>query len=319
MLAVLDITFPIFALIALGFALTRRGLFAPSDMSVLGSFAVNAALPALIFNAMISRPLAEVVDFGYLTAYTAATIATMGLTFGLMTLAGQRATRRMIGVLGVACSNSGYMGFPVMMLAWPDLAGVVLTQQVIIENFVAIPLALIAVEFATRRLGAHPLRLAVNIFSAMLRRPMIIAVIAGLCWNLSGLPLPSALGNSVRILAAAASAVALFYIGGTLAGVRWHPGNGVVVVIIVAVKLLAMPLLAAGAVLAAPWLGLPAVSPALSAPLILSAAMPMMGIFPVLAQDYGEQEIAAITLLVGTALSFVTVSLLLAVIHPAAL
>lgn len=319
MLAVINITFPIFALIALGHVMTRRGWFVPQEMSTLGHFTINVALPALIFNAMVSRPLAEVVNPGYLLTYALATVLTMALAGLALKIAGFRARRCTVGMLGVCCSNSGYMGYPILMLAYPDLAGTVLTMQVVIENFLSIPLGLMAVESTTPRVRAEPLRLLVQILGGVLRRPMVQAVILGLIVNLSGIHLPQAVGHMVSILAVSTSAVALFYIGGTLVGVPHERGDGLFVGLVVSVKLIAMPLIAFGLSAALPHLGMPAVAAVLAVPLLISAAMPTMGIFPILAQDYGEGGVAAVTLLVATVVSFFTISALLALVHSPAL
>jgi hypothetical protein len=63
-----------------------------------------------------------------------------------------------------------------------------------------------------------------------------------------------------------------------------------------------------GAVLAVPLLGLPALDPALRKAAVLMAAMPMMSIYPILAQAYGEGDFAAAALLVTTVASFFTLS-----------
>jgi len=47
-LGLLSITFPIFATIALGYGAVRSGLFATPEMRVLGPYALNIALPALL-------------------------------------------------------------------------------------------------------------------------------------------------------------------------------------------------------------------------------------------------------------------------------
>ena len=47
MFTVLGITFPIFAMVVLGYALVARGMFKPEDMKTFGAYALNIALPAL--------------------------------------------------------------------------------------------------------------------------------------------------------------------------------------------------------------------------------------------------------------------------------
>lgn len=319
MLSVLNITLPIFALIALGYLLTHRAMFDPRDMQAFGKLVVKVTLPALIFHAMTSRPLAEVADAGYLLTCSLATLATMALAWGVLGLLGLRGSRRTIGTMGVSCSNSGYMGYPILLLAYPRIAGTVLALQVVVENFVSLPAALILAETATPRLRRNPFRLVGAILLGILRRPMILGVIAGVAVNLAGLPVPQSLDHAVGLLAGATSAVALFTIGGVLAHREPQPGNAPAIAAIVAVKLLAMPALAAAFLLLLPLAGLPRVDPALQAPLVLSAAMPMFGIYPILARDYGQEGMAAVALLVATVASFFTLSAYLLVLQPVAL
>ena len=65
------------------------------------------------------------------------------------------------------------------------------------------------------------------------------------------------------------------------------------------------------------WLGLPPLDPQLRAAAILSAAMPMMGIFPTLAQAYGQEDWTAVGLVVTTITAFFTLTGLLWVLIPA--
>jgi malonate transporter len=68
MSAVLGVIGPIFALIALGYLVTRFRLFQPGDLRALGRYVVMLALPALIFRAVTARHLGTLVDPGYLAA-----------------------------------------------------------------------------------------------------------------------------------------------------------------------------------------------------------------------------------------------------------
>ena len=54
-----------------------------------------------------------------------------------------------------------------------------------------------------------------------------------------------------------------------------------------------------------------ALDPNLRLAAILMAAMPMMGIYPTLAQAYGKEDFSAAALLAATASSFVSLSALL--------
>ena len=66
---ILSITSPIYAIILIGYVLTRAGLFAKTDMHVFGKFVFTLALPALLFRAVALRPISEVFNPTYLLAY----------------------------------------------------------------------------------------------------------------------------------------------------------------------------------------------------------------------------------------------------------
>jgi malonate transporter len=101
--------------------------------------------------------------------------------------------------------------------------------------------------------------------------------------------------------------LSLFVIGGTLVGL---PLRGMVrqIMPIAFGKLVLHPLAVLAAVLALPWIGMTALEPSLRVAAVLLAAMPMMGIYPILAQSYGKENLGAASLLVTTLASFFSLS-----------
>ena len=104
------------------------------------------------------------------------------------------------------------------------------------------------------------------------------------------------------MLANASAAVALFVIGGSLVGLSPAGMRGDVA--LVAIGKLAMHPLAVVAFL----LLLPPVDPTLRAAAVAYASMPMLSIYPILAQKYGREGFCAAALLVTTLASFATIS-----------
>ena len=104
--------------------------------------------------------------------------------------------------------------------------------------------------------------------------------------------------------------MALFVVGGTLVGLSVH-GLGAKVLPVSAGKLIFHPLAMLLMVTALPALGMPEIEPSLRMAVVLMAAMPMIGIYPTLAQAYGQEDFSAVALLVTTVLSFFTLSSLL--------
>jgi predicted permease len=120
--------------------------------------------------------------------------------------------------------------------------------------------------------------------------------------------------RTVSLFAMASSALSLFFIGGALVGL---PIRGLArrALPITVGKLILHPLAVLVAVVALPVLGLPALDPALRMAAVLMAAMPMMSIYPILAQAYGQEDFAATALLLTTAASFFTLSATLWLLH----
>lgn len=97
--------------------------------------------------------------------------------------------------------------------------------------------------------------------------------------------------------------MALFAIGGTLARQRIHDGLGAALAI-AAGKLLIHP----AAVLLMLAL-VPTFDPRLTQAAVILAGLPIVTIFPLLAQRYGQGEFCASALLITTALSFFSLNI----------
>ena len=147
----------------------------------------------------------------------------------------------------------------------------------------------------------------------LLSNPLILALIFGLTAAVMQLKLPVPVARSITLLAQASSALSLLVIGGTLHGLSLHGMAGRVLPVVLG-KLLLHPLfvLAAFALLAL--LGTPLPAEMKQAGILL-AAMPVMGIFPILAQRHGMEDDAAAILLLTTAVSFLTLNGLIGLLH----
>lgn len=306
MLAILAITFPIYAAIALGYASTRGGWFKPADMRVLGSYVMNIALPALSFHAVATRSVAEVFNPTYMSVYLIGGLATVALAWTWFRVTDPDASRRGVAVMGATCANSGFVGYPVMLLAFPDMAGAILAMNMLVENLVIIPIVLAIMEMG--REGAHdgPIAKLRSVILGVLKRPMVIALAAGFVVSISGLTLPEPVLRLFDMLAASASALALFVIGGSLVGLPLI-GNRALAAQITFGKLFLHPALVFLALLL---LG-SGLSPELQAAVILSAAMPIFTIYTVFAMEHGREGVASIALLGTTVGAFVTLTVLL--------
>ncbi len=312
MLSVLGITFPIFAAIAIGYVAVWKGPFRPDDMRVLGKYVLNVALPALLFNAVATRDVSSVLQPNYIAVMAAATVSIIGLTYLGLRLSGIGPARRAIAALGTAAPNSAYVGYPVLLLALPDVAETVLALNLLVEGFIMLPLVMALMDLSRAESSRGFMRAVAHSLVETVKRPFMIGLILGLVVSLTGLPLPEPFLRLTSLLAASASALALVVIGGTLFGLPLRGDVGLAGVI-AAGKLLLHPVLVVAAIAVFAGFGV-VLSPEMRVAAILSAAMPMLSIYPVLAQPYGHEGIASLSLLLATSAAFVTLTLLLSIL-----
>lgn len=308
MFQILGFTIPVYLLMAVGFIAVRSGMFNAADMRVLGRFVVGFCLPGLLFNALAQRDLAEVLQARYLGGYALGSLVILlgGLLWAWRGR-GKSPDLAALQGMGMSQANTGFFGFAIAAPLLGEPASVALALTLMVENMVTLPLGLVLMDAGAGGPGhsrsyAPAFRLALH---GLLRSPMIIAIFAGFAFAMLGLRLPEPLARTVGLVATASSPVALFVIGGTLAGFGLK-GYWSDISLVAFGKLLLHPL----AVGLALWLFGLADRPLMTAAVIF-ASSPMMSIFPVIAQKHGHEGLCAATLLVTTLASFVTINAVL--------
>lgn len=308
MLSVLSITLPIFLLIGLGYVSTARGLTTKDNIRGIGVFVLRFALPALIFRALSQRAVADILNPKYLAIYGLGSLAAFAGMFFYCRLVEKSSVRiSAMSAIGVSCSNSGFVGFPVAAMVVGPGAVVALSMTMLVENLVMIPLALGLAESQDRKDSKFH-EMLFYVLRRLTRNPMVLAIVFGAAASAARLHLPEPLFRAIDLLANASSAAALFGVGGALAGLTLT-GLGVEVGRIVALKLCLHPL----AILAGVTL-FPGLDPALAKSMVIFASAPMLSIYPLIAQAYGFERQAAAALLGATVFAFITMSAVVALL-----
>jgi predicted permease len=308
MFEILSITAPIYIAIAMGYGLTRYGFFQKADMRVFGTFVVKVAMPALLFNALSQRKISDILNGEYVAAYALASLLTLSLSIA-WTLRISKVSRSLSScvAMGMSCPNSGFVGYPVMLLSLGPLAsvaGVALALNMIVENLLIIPMLL---AWAETEQNENRWRAIVwQTLTGMFYNPMIWGIVLGFFSAFFELQLTPSLTRTVSLFAQASGAISLFVIGGSLVGLPVQ-GMGARVAQIAAGKLLLHPLMMVLVLLYV----LPIQDPVLRVAALLTCSMPMMGIYPILTQKHGHDGLSAATLLVTTMASFFSLNAML--------
>lgn len=305
--AVINLALPFFALIFLGYAAGRSRLFGTSALIGLNTFAFFFALPALLVVKVSEAPMATGEAFRLFGAYYGPGLLIYAATFtvGRRLFGGSTSAGALQGLAGVF-SNVGFVGLPLVVLAFGTDAALPAVIIVIADTVVMMGMATVLIE-SDRGDGGGLATMARGIA----RNPIIVAALVGLGMNLGGLHLPEPVLRFGDLLANAAAPCALFALGATLAGRPLTQGAGETA-FLASVKLIVHPLLVATAAL---WLF--HLSPLWASVAIVQASLPIAANVYVLAQRY-ETHAGQIStaILVSTAAAVVTVSAVLAWLHP---
>ena len=313
-LHILGITGPIYLAIALGYVFTRQGVFAKADMQVFGKFTINLALPALLFNALSQRRIGEILNGHYLLAYALGSLAVaLGGLFWARKVKGHTLSYSSMMAMGMSCPNSGFVGYPIMLLTLGPVAGVALALNMVVENLLVIPF-LLAVADAQGGPSGQWKQVIVQTLKNLAKNPMIWGIAGGFVFSWFDLALSAPLARTVNLFAQASAVLSLFVIGGSLVGLKVEGLKGTVTQITFG-KLFLHPL----SMFLVLSFVMPVADPALRSAALLSGALPMLGIFTILNQRHGHGAISAAALLVTTVVSFFTLSALLWVLQHAAL
>jgi predicted permease len=315
-LHILQVTFPFFALVLLGFVATRRGFLPLAAISGLNAFVLFFALPCMLYRFGARTPLAQLLDLRLAAVYLLASLLIIGFTVALTRRGSMGWNDAAFGALVAAFPNSGFMGVPLLVaLLGAQAAGpviVTLVLDLVLASSLCIALSRLD---STGLQGAEVA--ALKALRGVATNPMPWSILLGALASGTGWQLPTPLMQTVNLLADAASPVALFTIGAVLARSQMESleglARGQAVAVrdwagVVAIKLVLHPLLVGGLGWAAIQAGL-ALDPFTLTVAVLVAALPSASNVSLLAERFGADNgrIARI-ILWSTAIAFLSFS-----------
>jgi malonate transporter and related proteins len=322
MLAVLEVTAPVFALIFAGFLAPRLKVLPHSGVAGINAFVFYFALPAMLFRVITQQPLASFNSPRFILAYGATGL----LIFGYMALVSKRVhgfKQSIVFGLNSAHGNVGYLGVALVTelathggssgkgLGTAILAPIVLV--IMSDILVVIVIGIACLEWASQKekqrlhvSSSSYRKLLITVPWNILKSPLVFSIIAGLMYSILhesiGLDLWAPAETFIRILAAAAGPCALFAIGASL-GNQKISLNSEVLGLTVA-KLVIHPLLAAFMLFI-----VFKIDKAMASLGVLAACLPGASNSFIIGERYGARtEPLAQAILVGTMLSIATVT-----------
>ena len=314
-LSIVLVTLPFFALVLCGYIAVQRRLLPLEAIPGLNSFVLFFALPCMLFRFGSGTPLAQLLDASVFFTYLLCALLMVGFTvmFSLNQRIGWNDAA--FGALVAAFPNTGFMGVPLLVaLLGPAASGpaiVTIMADLLITNSLCIALSRLD---GAQQQGARTA--AIQALKGVVSNPMPWAILLGTLFSALDLRLPTALAQTVSLLADAASPVALFTIGAVLARSRLLSASGAPRALrygdylpVVAFKLLLHPLLVFLVGALAIRLGVPLTYSALTV-IVLVAALPSASNVTILSERFGADTARVGNIvLISTTLAFLSFSL----------
>jgi len=306
MQAILAVTLPFFALVLCGYLAARAGVLAEAAIPGLNAFVLFFALPCMLFRFGMNTHVLELLNPTVLGIYLATAALIVTLTIAVTRSDRVDLKNAAFGALVAAFPNTGFMGVPLLVALLGTAAAGPVICTILADLFFTSSLC---IAIARAHDAGNGRAAAVQALRGALSNPLPWAIALGALASLSGLRPPGPIDTVIKMLADAASPVALFTIGAVLwrAGLHAHTRTPAAQVLPVAlIKLALHPALVYGLGRAAQASGLPLTGFELLV-LTLAAALPSASNVSLLAERYGaDNGRVARIIMASTALAFLS-------------
>ncbi|SUA54980.1 AEC family transporter [Oligella urethralis] len=223
MITILNITLPLFLLIGVGYGAVKLGFLNLENNKGLGSFVLNFAYPALVFNAISTLDISSAFLFDYVFVYGGITICLYwtGLFISLKVL-GRTAVQSALNGLGLIFCNTAFLGYPVLaQVIGLEQAAIFLSMNLLFENLLGVLPTILLCELSSGK-KKNLFKLFLTALKKIVSSPPIVAILSGIIFSLLGLGVVEPVRKTLTMLSIAAAPVALFAIGANLNAIRFR-------------------------------------------------------------------------------------------------
>lgn len=229
---------PIFILMAVGYISRRFGILNDVIIRPINNLVFRVFLPTMLFVSIYKMDIDELLNIKLIAFITIVTLAVFFAAFILVPCFEKKRERTGVLIQAMVRGNVVYFGIPIVALLvgqkYVGLAALVIAVVAPLYNIISV------VSLETFREGKPEIR---NVFYGVLKNPMIISVVAALCFLILAIPIPEIIMIPLSDMSKVASPLALILLGGSFSFAS-AKGYGKEIAAAVGVKLLLVPLIA---------------------------------------------------------------------------
>lgn len=244
MLPIFTIVAPVFGIIAIGYAAGRWKLLSANASQGISDFAFTLAIPALLCRTIATAefgalsPLAIWGSF-YVAGFSTWIAATLATRLVLKRPAADAPSIAMTATFG----NTVMLGIPLALGTFGTPATAVIALILSIHAPMWWLIGMLHAQASGGQPGQPLGHIVASLARDLVRNPIIIGIMIGVAWRLTGLTLPAALDKLLLMMAQAGIPTSLVALGLSLVGFAIK-GQIPTLVAVVVLKLVFMPMIA---------------------------------------------------------------------------
>lgn len=213
----LSLCAPLFLMVFLGWALVKIGMFSHSVTKALSQFVFKLLMPVMLFHLMSDGSNRPPVDWKVLIAFFGSCVVVyiIGNFLGGK-LFRQDSTGRVITGMGGIFGNNVQLGVPIVQTSLGTAAMPTISLLIIFNVLLLWTSATACVEFG-RTGGKIDWKKFLIALKNIFKNPIVLGILIGTGWSLTGLQLPEVIDKSAALVATATTPCALIVVGMGLA------------------------------------------------------------------------------------------------------
>lgn len=312
MTAVLTIVAPVFGLIVIGYLSGRLRIVSEAAAQGIADFAFTLAIPALLCRTIATADLGALSPAGiWGSFYTAGFLTWVAATLATSVWLRRPATDAPAIAMTSTFGNTIMLGLPLSMGVYGTPAAAVIALILSIHAPTWWLLGMLHAQASGQYQGQSATAIMRSTLRDLVRNPIVIGIMLGVAWRLTGWVMPAALDRLLQLMAQASVPTSLVALGLSL--LRFEiKGQMPTLATVIALKLLLMPAVA--------WLLATHVfdlDPVARGVTVMMAAMPTGAnafLFATRIDKAVDSTSGAVAL--GTLLAAVTAAVLVSSLHP---